>query len=69
MAVLILPADTLELGVTPGDRTETPISIVDDDGKLLQNGSFAVNYISTLNLQKYLFVLKMTATLLLRVVT
>ena len=43
MAVLILPADTLELGVTPGDRTETPISIVDDDGKLLQNGSLAVN--------------------------
>ena len=36
LAVLIVPADTLDLGVTPGDRTETPISIIDEDGKLLQ---------------------------------
>ena len=35
LAVLILPADTVNLGVTPGDRTETPISIVDDDGNPL----------------------------------
>ena len=32
-AVLILPAETTNLGVTPGDRTQTPISIQDDDGK------------------------------------
>lgn len=40
--MLILPAETLGLGVTPGDRTETPISIVDDDGKL----SFTVKFVS-----------------------
>lgn len=34
LAELILPADTVELGVTPGDRTETPISIIDNDGKV-----------------------------------
>ena len=33
LAELILPADTVELGVTPGDRIETPISIIDNDGK------------------------------------
>jgi len=33
LAILILPADTTDLGVTPGDRTQTTISIRDDDGK------------------------------------
>lgn len=32
IAQLILPADTVDLGVTPGDRTETTISIIDNDG-------------------------------------
>lgn len=32
LAELILAADTIDLGVTTGDRTETPISIVDNDG-------------------------------------
>lgn len=43
IAQLILPADTVDLGVTPGDRTETTISIIDNDGKVTSQLTHFVN--------------------------